>query len=149
MLAIKMLCLASRENNGLKNEVTKAALKDHKQASFCSSISTELIKVRSKELNCTFNDILMTCVSRSLKQYLEKVGDKTTNQMTLACPFSLRPAPKTVDSFVVDNNFAILPMVLNLVDDLNDGLQKIKQDMLKLKHSLQPIGYFYLLKTTM
>ena len=91
----------------------------------------------------------MTCVSRSLKQYLEKVGDKTTNKMTLACPFSLRPAPKTVDGFVVDNNFAILPMVLNLVDDVNDGLQKIKQDMLKLKHSLQPIGYFYLLKTTM
>ena len=69
--------------------------------------------------------------------------------MTLACPFSLRPAPKAVDDFVFDNNFAILPMVLNLVDDVNDGLLRIKKDMLTLKHSLQPIGYFYLLKTTM
>ena len=71
-----MLFFTADENNGLKTPEIKAALRDHKQAAFCPSISTDLIKSRSKELKCTFNDILMTCVSRSLKQYLEQTGDK-------------------------------------------------------------------------
>ena len=54
-----------------------------------------------------------------------------------------------MDGFELDNNFAILLMALNLVDDASDGLERIKRDMLGLKHSLQPIGYFYLLKVTM
>ena len=109
-----------------------------------------MIKIRSKALGCTFNDILMTCVSRSLKQYLEEqAGDKDTQKIRLACPFSLRAAPKTVNGITMNNNFAILPLKLNLVDNLETGLERIKKDMLALKHSIQPIGYFYLVKLTM
>ena len=140
----------SNENNGIKTEKIKKALTAEKQAAFCPSISTALIKTRSKALGCTFNDILMTCVSRSLKQYLEeKAGDKETQKIRLACPFSLRSPPKTVDGFEMNNNFAILPMNLNLVDDLDSGLQRIKKDMGALKTSMEPIGYFYLVKITM
>ena len=49
----------------------------------------------------------------------------------------------------MNNNFAILPLDLNLVNDLDSGLERIKKDMLTLKHSIQPIGYFYLVKLTM
>ena len=123
VLSIKLLIVLPNELNGIKTEKAKESLTDHKKAAFCPSISTDLIKTRSKALGCTFNDILMTCVSRSLKQYLEEeAGDKDTRQIRLACPFSLRPTPEEVDGFTFDNNFAILPLNLNLVDDLDSGL---------------------------
>ena len=130
MLSLKMLIVLPNELNGIKTEKVKESLTDHKQAAFCPSISTDLIKTRSKALGCTFNDILMTCVSRSLKQYLEEeTGDKDTQAIRLACPFSLRETPTKVNGFTFDNNFAILPLNLNLVSDLDSGLERIKRDM--------------------
>lgn len=61
----------------------------------------------------------------------------------------MRPPPKTVNGFTLNNSFALLPLNLNLIDNLETGLERIKKDMLAMKNSIQPIGYFYLATLTM
>lgn len=67
VLLIKVLFVLPIELNGIKTEKVKESLTDKKKAAFCPSISTNLIKARAKTLGCTLNDILITCISRSIK----------------------------------------------------------------------------------
>lgn len=71
----------------------------------------------------TFNDILMTAISKSIKDYLtEKTSDKETKYITMACPFSLRRKPEVLGDFEYNNDFSIVPLDLRLVDSLETGL---------------------------
>ena len=64
----------------------------------------------------TLNDLLMTVLSLSLKQYLVKyTKDTATDMISLAVPFSLRRKPKHQMDFNFDNQFAVLPIRLRLV----------------------------------
>ena len=86
----------------------------------------DTLKKRSKELGCSINDIIMTCVSRMFKQYLvEKCNDTSTKQLRLAFPLSLRPPPETIEDIKLINQFAIIPLDLKLVDDVDNGLRLI------------------------
>ena len=88
----------------------------------------------------------MTVTSLSLKEYLERVGDKVTKKINLSIPFSLREPPKTVEEFQLKNNFAMLKVPLDLVTDFKSGLFKIKHQMDKLKTSLDPFGMYFMIK---
>ena len=47
----------------------------------CKDLSIDIVKKRSKELNCTINDIIMTATSKTLKMHLEAVGDSKTQSI--------------------------------------------------------------------
>ena len=79
----------------------------------------------------------------------ETTGDKDTKFVQMACPFSLRPAPKFLGDFTFDNNFAICNMKLRLVDNLKEGIKPINRDMIALKNSIEPIGLYYLIQIVM
>ena len=154
-LVFDILALRRPERNGYKTVENKTKLTAHKILRFIPDVPTDLIKKRVKELSTpesriTFNDILMTAVSKSIHDYLqEKTDDRNTKQAIMACPFSLRPAPKKLLDFEYNNDFAILPLKLRLVDNLTNGLRQINQDMNKLKKSMEPIGFCYLIKIVM
>lgn len=62
------------ERNGFKTEENIKKLEAVKQYAFIPDIETNLIKQRTKELSTdgqkvTFNDILMTAISKSLHDY--------------------------------------------------------------------------------
>ena len=67
-----------------------------KNYAICHDLSLDIVKKRSKELDCTINDIIMTAASRTIKQHFESLGD-STKSIRLAFPFSLRSPPSTVD----------------------------------------------------
>ena len=114
-----------------------------KRAKVSKDLSMIRIKEKSKELNVTINDILMTITSISIKQYLKQKGDTLTKTVKLSMPFSLREPPESAADFEYRNNFAILFVDIELVDDFNKGIEIIKKKMQKLKNSLDPFGMYY------
>ena len=100
-------------------------------------------------MKVTFNDVLMTAISKSIHDYLRlHTKDKTLNDIMLACPFSLRPPPKELGDYKFNNDFSIVPYNLKLIDSMS-GIKQINSDMNALKKSVDPIGLCYLVKFTM
>ena len=109
-----------------------------------------MLKKKGKELNCSINDIISTCTSRMFKQYLvEKANDTKTNNIRVTMPLSLRPPPKKINEVNLCNQFAIVPMDLKLVDDVDNGLRIIQKDMNAMKNSMEPLGHLYNTKVLM
>ena len=101
-------------------------------------------------MRITINDVLMTVLSKSIKDYLnEHTEDKKTEFVRLACPFSLRAPPKKLGDYTFDNNFSIVNMSLRLVDSLKEGIKAINRDMNVMKKSFEPIGTAYLMSVSM
>ena len=93
---------------------------------FVHDINIDTLKKKSKELGCSINDIVMTCTSRMFKRYLvEKSDDKKTSSLRLAFPLSLRPPPNKLEEIQLVNQFAIIPLDMRLVDDVDKGLKAI------------------------
>lgn len=74
-----------------------------KKACLSRDISIETIKKCGKKNNMTINDVIMTVISMSLKEYFKSKGDAKTDQITMAVPFSLRKAPTDPKDFTFDN----------------------------------------------
>lgn len=126
-LNIKLFGFMNNQNNGLNTAEIRGKLTSQKQIAFVHDININVLKKRGKELKCSLNDIVITCVSRMFKQYLvEKAGDTKTNTVRLAFPLSLNPPPQSIDEIVLGNKFAIVPMDVKLVDDLQNGLKVLQ-----------------------
>ena len=130
------------ERNGLKSEKAIKSMSAHKLIEFVPDIPTELIKTRAKALSTpeariTFNDVLMTALSKTLHDYLREVkNDKETKSINMTCPFSLRRAPEELNDFTFNNDFSIVPIELRLVDNISTGIKEISRDMNRLKASI-------------
>mmetsp|Transcript_21124 Transcript_21124/g.26000 ORF Transcript_21124/g.26000 Transcript_21124/m.26000 type:complete len:287 (-) Transcript_21124:542-1402(-) len=108
-LSFKMLFLLPKERNGFKNDKIIAKLSSHKNVDFVPDIDLNDVKKRANELTTdsvrvTINDVLMTVLSKSIKDYLdEHTSDKDTKFVRMACPFSLRPPPQSLGDYSFDN----------------------------------------------
>ena len=117
-----IFCVMPVQLNGFISSQNKDKLTPVKNACFSPDIPIEMLKALAKEQGGTLNDVLMTVLSLSFSQYLtEYTSDKTTKQLWMSCPFSLRPPPKHVLDFSFDNEFAILPIKMQLVDNYQSG----------------------------
>ena len=58
----------------------------------------------------------------------------------------MRKTPKAVGDFVFNNDIAIVPIKMPLVDSITNGLIKINHDMSLMKGSIDPIIFCYLTK---
>ena len=85
----------------------------------------------------------MTLTSVSLHEYLTSKGDFKTKSLHFSMPISLREAPNSADEFELKNNFAMVSIKLDLVDNFEKGLKQIKQNMDKLKRSIEPFAMYY------
>lgn len=83
-LVFDILFIRKAERNGFKTNENTKKLTAVKNVRFIPDIPTETVKRRAKELSTketrvTFNDILMTAISKSLNDYLrERTSDMTT-----------------------------------------------------------------------
>ena len=96
-------------------------------------------------MKVTFNDIILTAISKTVKDYLnERTDDKKTEEMVFAVPFSMRKTPKAVGDFVFNNDIAVMAVKVPLVDSITSGLKRMNQEMNALKKSIDPIIFCYL-----
>lgn len=114
--------LWSTDNNLIKSKV---ALKSKKLNAVTKSFKVAELKRISQYYNCTLNDIVLSIVSKSLKQYLLSKGDEKTQSMNLLVPFSLRALPQSIKEHRLENDFSILCFTLTLFEKIEDAIKQV------------------------
>jgi diacylglycerol O-acyltransferase len=124
-------------------------LKGKKNGVLSKDISVEGVKKQAKLMNATINDVIMALTSITLKEYMVSKGDTKTSTINLAVPYSLRELPKKKEDFELKNDFAMMKIPLDLTDNFQDSLSKVKTRMNALKNSIEPYGMYYFLKVAL
>ena len=71
-----VVCLP-KENNGFKTPEIFAKLTSEKNSVISSDIPQELLQMKARQMGGTLNDLVMTVLSISFKQYLTKYTSDT------------------------------------------------------------------------
>lgn len=115
-----------------------------KRVAWCEPLPLADVKAIGKALNCSINDVLMSCVAGAIGAYLRAQGDDTSGQEIRAMvPINLRPME---DAWKLGNRFGLVPLVLPIgLDNPIERVFAVRARMNALKGSLQPLLTFGLL----
>ncbi|HSV61361.1 MAG TPA: wax ester/triacylglycerol synthase family O-acyltransferase [Variovorax sp.] len=115
-----------------------------KRVAWCEPIPLEEVKAVSKALNCSINDVLLSCVAGAIGQYLRSLGDEVDGQEIRAMiPVNLRPLDQ---AYKLGNRFGLVPLVLPIgMENPIERVYEVRRRMNALKGSTQPLLAFGLL----
>lgn len=115
-----------------------------KRVAWCQPIPLDEVKSVGKALNCSINDVLLSCVAGAIGEYLKSLGDDVTGQEIRAMiPVNLRPLDQ---AYKLGNRFGLVPLVLPIgVDNPVERVYEVRRRMTALKGSTQPLLAFGLL----
>jgi len=115
-----------------------------KQVAWCEPIPLDQVKAIGKALNCSVNDVLLSCVAGAIGAYLRELGDDTRGvEIRAMVPINLRPMS---EAWQLGNRFGLVPLVLPIgLDNPIERVYAVRARMNALKGSLQPILTFGLL----
>lgn len=115
-----------------------------KRVAWCQPIPLDEVKAIGKALNCSVNDVLLSCVAGAIGAYLRGHGDNTAGQEIRAMvPINLRSQE---NAWQLGNRFGLVPLVLPIgMDNPVERLFAVRARMNALKGSLQPLLTFGLL----
>jgi WS/DGAT/MGAT family acyltransferase len=115
-----------------------------KKVAWCEPIPLDEVKAVGKALNCSINDVLLSCVAGALGEYLKSHGDDVAGQQIRAMvPVNLRPLDQ---AYKLGNRFGLVPLVLPIgVNNPVERVYEVRRRMAELKGSYQPLLAFSLL----
>ena len=115
-----------------------------KRVAWCQPIPLAEVKAVSKALNCSINDVLMSCVAGAIAQYLQSHGDAVKGKEIRAMvPVNLRPLDQ---AYKLGNQFGLAPVVLPIgIDNPIERVYEVRRRMSQLKGSMQPLLAFGML----
>jgi WS/DGAT/MGAT family acyltransferase len=115
-----------------------------KRVAWCPPLPLADIKAIGKALNCSVNDVLLSCVSGAIGQYLKAQGDDTTGvEIRAMVPVNLRPLSEAP---TLGNRFGLVPLVLPVgIDNPVERVFEVRRRMQALKGSTQPLLAFAVL----
>jgi diacylglycerol O-acyltransferase / wax synthase len=115
-----------------------------KRVAWCPPIPLEEVKAVGKALNCSINDVLLSCVAGALGEYLREHGDVVAGKEIRAMvPVNLRPIEH---AYKLGNQFGLAPLVLPIgVENPIERVYEVRSRMRGLKGSMQPLLAFGLL----
>ena len=119
-----------------------------KKVAWCQPIPLEEVKAVSKALNCSINDVLLSCVAGALGEYLKSFGDDVRGQEIRAMvPVNLRPSASDGEqAHKLGNRFGLVPLVLPIgIENPIERVYEVRRRMAALKGSYQPLLAFSLL----
>jgi diacylglycerol O-acyltransferase len=102
------------------------------------------VKAIGKALNCSVNDVLLSCVAGAIGQYLKSQGDATDGvEIRAMIPVNLRPLEQ---AYKLGNRFGLVPLVLpvGMVNPI-ERVYEVRRRMQALKGSTQPLLAFAVL----
>jgi diacylglycerol O-acyltransferase / wax synthase len=104
----------------------------------------DAVKIVGKALNCSINDVLLSCVAGAIGQYLRDLGDDPTGQEIRAMvPVNLRPIE---EAYKLGNRFGLAPLVLPIgIENPVERVYAVRARMAELKGSYQPLLAFGIL----
>ena len=115
-----------------------------KKVAWCQPIPLDEVKAVGKALNCSINDVLLSCVAGAIGEYLKSHGDDVKGQEIRAMvPVNLRPVEH---AYKLGNRFGLVPLVLPIgVANPVERVYEVRRRMAALKGSYQPLLAFSLL----
>jgi diacylglycerol O-acyltransferase len=115
-----------------------------KRVAWCQPIPLDEVKAVGKALNCSINDVLLSCVAGAIGEYLKSHGDDVAGQEIRAMvPVNLRPLDQ---AYKLGNRFGLVPLVLPIgVENPIERVYEVRRRMVALKGSYQPLLAFSLL----
>lgn len=115
-----------------------------KRVAWCQPIPLEEVKAVGKALNCSINDVLLSCVAGAIGEYLKALGDNVAGQEIRAMiPVNLRPLDQ---AHKLGNCFGLVPLVLPIgIANPIERVYEVRRRMNALKGSTQPLLAFGLL----
>ncbi|MDR3455280.1 MAG: wax ester/triacylglycerol synthase family O-acyltransferase [Rhodoferax sp.] len=115
-----------------------------KRVAWCQPIPLEEVKAVGKALNCSINDVLLSCVAGAIGEYLKAKGDDVAGQEIRAMvPVNLRPIGQ---AYELGNRFGLAPLVLPIgIDNPIERIYEVRRRMGQMKGSYQPLLAFGLL----
>jgi len=115
-----------------------------KRVAWCPPVPLTEVKAVGRALNCSVNDVLLSCVAGAIGQYLRDMGDDVTGQEIRAMiPVNLRPI---VEAYKLGNRFGLVPLVLPIgIENPIERVYEVRRRMNALKGSTQPILAFAVL----
>ncbi len=115
-----------------------------KKVAWCQPIALDEVRAVGKALNCSINDVLLSCVAGALGEYLKSHGDDVAGQEIRAMvPVNLRPIEQ---AYKLGNRFGLVPLVLPIgIDNPVERVYEVRRRMAALKGSYQPLLAFGLL----
>lgn len=115
-----------------------------KRVAWCQPIPLDEVKAVGKALNCSINDVLLSCVAGAIGGYLRSFGDNTEGQEIRAMvPVNLRPLEH---AYKLGNNFGLAPLVLPIgIENPIERVYEVRRRMNQLKGSMQPLLAFGML----
>jgi diacylglycerol O-acyltransferase / wax synthase len=107
----------------------------------------DVVKVVGKALNCSINDVLLSCVSGAIGGWLRDQGDDPSGaEIRAMVPVNLRPLEK---AWQLGNRFGLAPLVLPIgIGNPVERVYAVRQRMNQLKGSYQPLLAFGVLAVT-
>ena len=107
----------------------------------------DVVKVVSKSLNCSINDVLLSCVSGAIGDWLRSQGDDPTGaEIRAMVPVNLRPLEQ---AWQLGNRFGLAPLVLPIgIANPVERVYAVRARMAELKGSFQPLLAFGVLAVT-
>lgn len=115
-----------------------------KRVAWCQPLPLDEVRAVGKALNCSINDVLLSCVAGAIGGYLKSLGDDVADKEIRAMvPVNLRPME---DAYKLGNKFGLAPVVLPIgLDNPIERIYQVRRRMTELKGSLQPLLAFGLL----
>ena len=115
-----------------------------KKVAWCQPIPLDEVKAVGKALNCSINDVLLSCVAGALGEYLLAQGDDVAGKEIRAMvPVNLRPGGQ---GHKLGNHFGLVPLVLPIgIANPVERVYEVRRRMAALKGSYQPLLAFSLL----
>ncbi len=115
-----------------------------KRVAWCQPIPLDEVKAVGKALNCSVNDVLLSCVAGAIGEYLKALGDDVAGQEIRAMiPVNLRPLDQ---AYKLGNRFGLVPLVLPIgMENPIERVYEVRRRMNNLKGSTQPLLAFGLL----
>ena len=118
-----------------------------KRVAWGEPIALDVVKVVSKSLNCSINDVLLSCVSGAIGHWLRSQGDDPSGaEIRAMVPVNLRPPD---EAWQLGNRFGLAPLLLPI--GMANPVQRVyavRQRMADLKGSFQPLLAFGVLAFT-
>ena len=115
-----------------------------KRVAWCAPLPLNEVKAVGKALNCSVNDVLLSCVAGAIGEYLKANGESVkAKDIRAMVPVNLRPLEH---AYKLGNQFGLAPLVLPIgVDNPVERVYEVRRRMSGLKGSMQPLLTFGLL----
>ena len=115
-----------------------------KRVAWCQPILLDEVTAVSRALNCSLNDVLLSCVAGALGGYLQSFGDAVEGKEIRAMvPVNLRPME---EAYKLGNRFGLAPVILPMgIENPLERVYEVHRRMAEMKGSLQPWLTFGLL----